>query len=517
MARHVCIIVLAGILLFFVNLGVRDFWGPDEGDFAQIVRELDTDRIVPHLNAEPYAEKPPLFYYVTFLSKKALPFRDELSLRLPTALFALAIALFFYLTVAACFGRIEGLIATIVLMTSPLFYWQARFLQLDMLFAAFVVSCLLSFFWFYRTGRPFWLYPFFILLGLAFMTKGPLAVLLTGPPAIITLALARDWRPLRMKETYIGIVLLVAIILPWYLAILAREGLPFLQENVVHQNFTRFFEAWSHRRPFYYYFTTLPLDFFPWSLLLPPALFAAVKRWKSAPERTFFMVWFCWLFLFLSLSSGKISKYMLPALPALALLVSLVLFELKNYGRWAFSIAAAVLLVFGVAVVVVKPGLYREFSSLRFLFAPVAVALAALVGWTAWRRGPVRAAWALAGSMAVLYVMANLTVYEKWNIYKSPRPIAEKVAHLTAGGIPWVYYGSMRGVYIYYAGKAALHVDDGQAASLAPLGGRLREFYVLTRKREVDDVRAAFGQIDTVAEQRVGDTPMVVVHVRARP
>jgi hypothetical protein len=113
--------------------------------------------------------------------------------------------------------------------------------------------------------------------------------------------------------------------------------------------------------------------------------------------------------------------------------------------------------------------------------------------------------------------MANLFVYEKWNIYKSPRPISEKVAHLTAGGIPWVYYGSMRGVYIYYAGKTALHVDDGQTASLAPLGDRLSEFYVLTRKREVDDLRAAFGQVDTVAEQRIGDTPMVIVHVRARP
>ncbi|HBA53158.1 MAG TPA: dolichyl-phosphate-mannose--protein mannosyltransferase, partial [Syntrophorhabdus aromaticivorans] len=62
MIRSLVVLCLVCSALFFVNLQSRDFWAPDEGDFAQITRELDLDFIVPHLNGAPYGEKPPLFY-----------------------------------------------------------------------------------------------------------------------------------------------------------------------------------------------------------------------------------------------------------------------------------------------------------------------------------------------------------------------------------------------------------------------------------------------------------------------
>ncbi|HNS15108.1 MAG TPA: hypothetical protein PKM08_07225, partial [Syntrophorhabdaceae bacterium] len=70
MKKTLCIVCIISAILFLYNAGSRDFWAPDEGDFAQIVKELDGNFIVPHLNGKPYGEKPPLFYYLNYLSAK---------------------------------------------------------------------------------------------------------------------------------------------------------------------------------------------------------------------------------------------------------------------------------------------------------------------------------------------------------------------------------------------------------------------------------------------------------------
>ena len=509
----ICIIA-GSLLLFFFNLGGRDFWAPDEGDFAQIVRELDSDPIVPHLNNSPYGEKPPLFYYTVYLSAKIfrwLP--DETSMRICSAFAALITIIAFFVVAGRAFGFSQALVAAVILGLSPLFYWQARYLQVDMVFSAALVLALLAFFRFTENGRTGWYYAFFIMLALAFMTKGPLSAALAIPVIVLYLITGKRMSVIFTRHTLFGLIVFLAVIVPWYAAVYLKEGYPFLYENILRQNFLRFFEAWSHKRPFYYYFTTLPLDFFPWSLFLPLGIYAAIKSWKTDDKTRFFLLWFLWFFFFLSLSSGKISKYMLPVLPALAVIISGPMLEWdRRYNRIVFRIVAILVMGLGAALLAYHSPHYREFMPERIMIGISGICAGILV-FACLKYSTARKAFAcLALFLGIAYLVGNISIFGKLNRYKSPKPVAEKVRALAGNTVPWVYYGSMRGVYVYYVGRFALHVDEHDTKGLRQAAAREGEFYLLARERDADEVKKAVPGIVIKSRDTIGNTEMVIFH-----
>ncbi|MBA4390909.1 MAG: hypothetical protein C0399_08210 [Syntrophus sp. (in: bacteria)] len=525
MKKTVILLCILCTMLFMLNLKSRDFWAPDEGDFAQIALELDNNPVTPHLNNEPYGEKPPLFYYLTSLSSKAFFWlSNETSMRIPSALFALLSGVFFFMVLYRYTGREKALIAALTLITTPLFYWQARYLQVDMVFAAFITGAFLSFIRFHHSGTKSFYYLFFVSAACAFMTKGPLAIALIAPVIFIYLATEKNFTLLKMKETYLGILLFIALVVPWYLAVYLKEGFPYLYENIIRQNMTRFFDAWSHKRPIYYYFTTLPLDFFPWILFLPTGIYLAIKRWKEDPTMRFFLIWFVWIFVFLSLSSGKISKYMLPALPAASFLASAIITEKNRYTPYVYNFLAIAFGVLGVTLFTyiflgafdLIPLKYKMYIFPEFLFEKIFIAACSLlVAFTliffTRKKKIAHAFYTLIIFMVAVYTIGNISVYNKVNPYKSSRPLCEKIRSLTRDGTPWVYYGSIRGVYVYYVGKLAIHIDEHDMAGLKALRGPQKKFFVLTRKRDAEEVNNTLPSTALVFEEKIGNTPMVVL------
>ncbi len=508
------LILAACCLLFLTGLGARDFWAPDEGDFAQIVKELDNNFVVPHLNDTAYGEKPPLFYYIAFAFAKTFPFLpDETSMRLASSMPAIVTIMIFFLVISRSFGTGRAVTGSIILALTPLFYWQARYLQVDMAFSAALVLALLFFFRFMESTRTGYYYLFFVMLALAFMTKGPLAIALAVPVALLYCASEKKLTFLLGKHTWLGLVLFLAVVTPWYLAVYIREGLPYLYENILRQNFLRFFDAWSHKRPFYYYFTTLPLDFFPWSLFLPMGLYMAVKEWGKDRGVRFFLIWFVWFFFFLSLSSGKISKYMLPALPALSVIVSACITdERTRYNKIFFPLLGAVFCALGVFLFTYRTSLYAEFHPERIVLGSLGLICGILIFVCVWMRR-VRTAFAcVAIFMAVAYMAGNISIFGKWNHYKSPRPLCGKIRALAGERTPWVYYGSMRGVYIYYTGRFAVHIDEHDTAQLKKFASNEREFFLLARSRDAGEIENAVPGIRVRFEERIGGTDMAVFH-----
>lgn len=512
MKKTLLTICIVSAILFFLNLQSRDFWAPDEGDFAQIVKELDDNPVVPHLNGKPYGEKPPLFYYLNYLSAKTfILLKDEASMRIPTALSALLAALLFFCVARRSFGEKEALFGTLILISSPLYYWQARFLQVDMVFAAFISSSLLCFFRSYRQGGRLPYILFYVLAALAFMTKGPLAIILILPVVLIYGWSQRDLHIFKRKETAIGICIFLLIIVPWYLLVYMKEGFPYLQENIIRQNLTRFFDAWSHKRPIYYYFTTLPLDFFPWSLFLPMGIYLAVKGWKDDRGMRFFLIWFIWMFLFFSLSSGKISKYMIPLLPAMALLTARAF--TKEDNKYVFSVSAllaALFLALGIIIIAFRTEMFREFYPERVLVGVLSILLSLAIACSLRIKRMKMIIYLLFIFLATTYTTANIWIYDKLNHYKSPRPFCEKVRDRLQKDTQWVYYGSMRGVYVYYIGRQAVHIDEHRVEDLQQLRQRLDEFYLVTRKRDIKEVYKALANVSIVLEEKIGDTDMVL-------
>jgi 4-amino-4-deoxy-L-arabinose transferase-like glycosyltransferase len=496
-------------VLFFLNLQSRDFWAPDEGDFAQIARELSDNPVVPHLNGKPYGEKPPLYYYVIYGSKKLLSsIRDEISLRLPSGVFALAGVIFFFLTIRTFINQRTAFMAACILLSTPLYYWQARYLQVDMVFSVLVSSSLLLFFWFYTTQARSMIYLFFLVLSLAFLVKGPLAVILTLPVVAIFLLTEKNFKVLRARELTIGIVICMAVILPWYIAVYLKEGAPYLYENVIRQNFLRFFDAWSHRRPFYYYFTTLPLDFFPWSLFLPLGLFVSFRQAKNDRALRYFLIWFAWMFFFLSLSSGKISKYMLPALPALAFITSFAFQKDHGYSKVMIFFLAGLLVFGSMGLFFYRTGLYPEFFPVRLIFGGLCL-LTGIALFVFRTKERAYSFTVILLFITISYTIGNIWLYEKWNKYKSPVSMSEVIRTHVQDCTPWIFYGSMRGVYVYYVGKKAVHVDEHDLQGLRAAAQGLESFYILTKKRDMGEVVKTFRTVEIVFEEEESTSPMV--------
>ena len=507
-------ICLISSILFFYNLQSRDFWAPDEGDFAEIATELKGNLIVPHLNGKPYGEKPPLFYYIIYASKNLfLSVKDEGSMRVPTALFAILCVVFTFITAKKVVGKETAIVTAFVLMTTPLFYWQARYLQVDMTFSCFLSAALFFFLWYYFTSRTYCLYLFFLCSGLAFMIKGPLSIVLILPVVFIFLLLEKNLRILKPRPIFVGVIVFLLVILPWYIAIYLSEGLPYLYENVIRQNLVRFVDAWSHKRPIYYYLTTLPLDFFPWSLFLPAGIYIAFTKLKTDSRVKFFLIWFLWMFFFFSISSGKISKYMLPLLPSISVITSYALLKKESrYNAVVFFLLSVLFLLLGSFLLFYKTDIYREFLHERVLIGLSCLAVSITAFFLLRNRRLVYLCVIFFLFMTICYTIANASLYKKVNAYKSPKPMCEKIRSYVGDGTPWIYYGSIRGVYMYYVGRKAIHIDERETDELRSMMNKLDRFYILTRKRDMNEVESSLSPVQTMFEQKVGNTIMVFSH-----
>ena len=336
-------------LLVLLVVPMRDLWAPDEPDFAQCVREMRArgSWLLPYLNGSPYAEKPILFYWVMKVFAIGL---DTLTrghgfvngvaayaLRLPSALAAIAFMFGFRRWVARFFQADLADLATMILATMPLWFWQAQTVQVDMLFAA-----LLAWSWFSWLGgyllvrdharptRPYeeraWFLGAYAALGLATLAKGPLALVLSGALLAAFLVWQGDRKVLKATLPFWGLGILALILLPWYLAAAVQGGAHYAFQMVWHQNVERALHAWDHLQPPWKYLEYLAGDAFPWSLLVPAlGIFLYKSGARRSPAARFLILAVAVPFLLLSLSQSKQGKYLLMAYPALALLLASLL------------------------------------------------------------------------------------------------------------------------------------------------------------------------------------------------
>jgi 4-amino-4-deoxy-L-arabinose transferase-like glycosyltransferase len=234
--------------------------------------------------------------------------------------------------------------------------------------------------------------------------------------ALYTLS-ARDFSPWRRLHAAAGGALLLAIALPWYV-LAARRDPDFLRFFFIHEHLQRYLTPSADReQPWWFFVPVFLLGGLPWVL---PALRALATGWRSAPIRRFdpalfLRLWVLFVLVFFSLSDSKLIPYILPALPALALLMSALPDEaiVRDLTRTAY-LTIGVAIALGLLCLFAPPRIAASERSAYFLalgrpIAQVAVLLAAsgLYVLTQKRRGVTRAAvflgvgWALSGLLFV--------------------------------------------------------------------------------------------------------------------
>ncbi len=371
----VAVLLLLCAWLYLAGLGARDFWEPEEPEFALITRTMAErgDWVVPWQNGAWYAEKPPLVYWTAMAATgggaafRAGPPWEGFLARLPSALAGGALVLGLFLFARGPWGRRAAFLAALVLATLGEFLWRARYLQTDMLFAAATAGAVMCFLAADRhpgrrpCGRL--LVGGWFLLGVGVLAKGPLGPVLAGLALASYLAVggrARVVRALRSPAHLVGLAVFAGVALPWYLAVHGRlgpeEGAAFLRENLVVQNFGRTVDSYSHAQPPWYYLGALPAGMLPWTPVLLTALVALVRRARRRePDALALAAWFLPPFLLLSVISSKQTKYLLPLYPPLALAMGIWLDRAVDAGaagrtlRWTLGTTAGLLLALGLA------------------------------------------------------------------------------------------------------------------------------------------------------------------------
>jgi 4-amino-4-deoxy-L-arabinose transferase-like glycosyltransferase len=307
------------VTVFFFHLGVYGLW-PDEARYAEIAREMVAlgDYILPHLNYVAYIEKPPLLYWLTAISFHLFgvtQFAARLTVA-ASALVGLAATCFF---AHRSFGRSHALLAGAVLTTTVLYAAMAQVLTTDMLLTALMTVAFFAFFLHWSEGGR-WCWLFYFAMALAVLTKGPIGAALPIAVAILFL-----WGQGELTgavgrfKVVSGILVMVAISAPWFIVMTIREP-GYFSFYFVGEYLRRFFQSgYSHAEPIYFYVPVLAVGMLPWSLMVP---FLSWRNAAANPARRFCAIVAAAVFVLFSLASAKLIPYILPAIPALAVLIA---------------------------------------------------------------------------------------------------------------------------------------------------------------------------------------------------
>lgn len=527
--RCLFLILPPAILLFALNLGGRDLWAPDEPRAGVIVRELlqDGSWAVLHENGRPYTEKPPLYFWMAALAALPEGRVTEFNVRLPASLAALAGVAALFSLGRNLFGRRTGALAAIVMATTQSYFMEARWAHPDMLWAVLLLCAALAFHGAHRSGGDRrWLVAYHLACGLAVLAKGPLGILLPWLAAIVFLIAARDLGFLKRSGWTWGLPLAVLPSALWLLAYRSAAGAPFPLLEALAGIGRRFTEGIHHPKPLFHLFVALPVEFLPWTLVLPGAVVHTFPRpgWRTDRDNAYVWAWILVLLAIFGLSAEKRGVYLLPLVPFLALLVARVwdtaLMDwepspVDRTIRWGLR---AYVLLATVAMVVLLPRLRREAPDLLAVGAVLGglVLLAAIAALVTLRLRGCGAALAVAAAgFAVCHALIAAAVLPALDDHKSARPFCLRVA-VSAAGAPLGIYPDYRSAYVFYTGRTLAtpyHRDQLRAfLRSAP------RTYCLMEDTQYEIEKRHLGiDLEVLDRERVGHRGMLLVSAQGSP
>jgi len=403
--------VLLGLTSFFLLFGLVPFYGgaqlglvgADEPRYAEIAREMlkahDRDcvalhatelprslqpaaiaasgkclvagTVTPMLYGKPWLEKPALYYWRTMGFFREFGVNDWAA-RLPsvTATAFLVLLIFWHMRHFRPGGHLD---AALITASCAGIIGFARGASTDMQLAAPFCIGMLGWYAWYETGKKAWLFDLYFFVGAATLAKGPVAPFLALGILTVFLGLRREWAMLRRTLWVPGLLLYLAMVLPWYIAV-QRSNPNFLREFFLEQNLERFgSNRYLHHQPFYYYLVVLVIALMPWTVFALRALWDALQislaEWRARrhPQRylghqragdafpEFLVLWALVPIVFFSFSGSKLPGYILPSLPPIAILTGDYLYRIRNRTPWKMLLAHAITTGFIVFVVLLCP------------------------------------------------------------------------------------------------------------------------------------------------------------------
>src|SRR5438876_2280410 len=521
---HPLLLLVLCALLFFYGLGGLGLTDRDEGSNAEAAREMlqSGDWVTPTLNGAPRFAKPALTYWLIEGAYRVFGV-SEFTARLPSAVFGTGLILMQYYFAKRALGPVTALRAALMLLLNFEILAIGRMVLTDMVLIFFTTLSIFAFFLgLYGQGpAKRWYWVFYIAMGLATLTKGPVGLLVPLLAVVPYILWTRPWRSgnqvLRDCHPFAGTLVMLAVAAPWYSAMFILHGKGYLA-SAQGDTVTRFFSViGGHGGTILFYIPILFFGFFPWSGYLPAALLASLRTPRraplSAPQALTVLcsLWILCVFLFFTISSTRLPHYIAPLFPAAALLVSVWWDRLQADGGWLGKSSLTLTLVVGGCLGLAFIGvdwaydhfiaqIVQEFPTANQVdlgWAPMAMGFLILAGigvfGYAVMEGPPAFSFTLASLlMAVIAALGIVVAMPRFHQYfiAPPQELAAIAGLNLDPNDTLIAYGRPKPSLLFYARrdcsiiKPCIQViQPGEEDKMQPLLKRSGQIMILTQER----------------------------------
>lgn len=464
-ANYGAVVGFAGFAIAGVSL--RPLLPVDETRYLSVAWEMwqSGDLLVPTLNGELYTHKPPLLFWL-INAVWAVIGVSEFAARLVAPAFGVAAIL---LT-----ARLERRLwpdiaprAALVLATTGVFLVFASLTMFDAMLTVAVLTGVLALWRASREGGVLPWAAFGFALALGTLAKGPVILI-----HLLPLALAMPlWahQKARLARWYLGLLFAFAFALVlvsiWLVPALIAGGEAYQEAVLWKQSAGRMVKSFAHRQPIWFFLALVPVFLWPWGWSL--AFWATLRDSKPLRDPTIRLciLWIALPFVIFSLISGKQLHYLIPELPAFALIISRYAPELGGRKDWIlpiFPLALALLAVCILASGVVPIRKLQELDlDLNRIGLAAAFALCAGVTFLLSKRRNIALASLAPAMVASLYLVASSEISRVY----APYAIASELKLRETQGIAHIggrYHGEFT-----FAGRLTqpIAVIEGPAAT----------------------------------------------------
>jgi 4-amino-4-deoxy-L-arabinose transferase-like glycosyltransferase len=387
--------VLLGALSLYAALSITWIkFSRAEVFFAECAREMivHNNMVTPLYHGQPFFDKPILSYwFILALFQKFGA--SHLAARIPSmvaALVTITASAFSAYAIAQHKRKQAGLIAAMVLASSFMFLSFACLCMSDMLLVMFDTATMVALFaaTLAEKRRTLMFFLASLTMGLAFLTKGPVGIVLPAVAFLSYLGLTRQFSIVRPLHVAIGAATIALIGVPWFYAAYKANGSGALVYFFIRENLQRFAgSTYDTHKPVWFMLVSLAGGFLPWSIFLPPAVVQFVGQIKKdnlfkqpaaagfdLKAKLYLWLWAATVTLFFSFSRGKCDYYVLPAYPALALIAGLYITDSRDNEKISARLAilmASLFVASGVVLPMFLRGAFATMSPLSWYLMPL--------------------------------------------------------------------------------------------------------------------------------------------------
>jgi|694.fasta_scaffold03921_13 hypothetical protein len=386
------LVVLWGALLFLPFLGAAHLFDWDEINFAESAREMlvtgNYQQV--QINYKPFMEKPPLFFWLQALSMQVLGV-NEFAARLPNALIGVITLLVIFNVASKAVNRDVAWLWVLFTTGSftPHLYFKSGII--DPLYNLFIFLSLVQLYYYVMSKKARHAALLGVFLGLAIITKGPVAVIVISLCFLVYWIMQRFALFFKVGHIALAVISALAVSAIWFGVETVKNGPVFLLEFIKYQADLFLNPVAGHGQPFWYHPVVLLIGCFPASIIALPYL---IKQKKTSMEEDSTLIQFMqllfWVVLILfSIVETKIVHYSsLCYLP----LTFLAAFQMHRWAQgrakhhgWQTALVIGVGSLIAILFTLLPLVDFWKASIIRFINDPFAVAsLSVSGGWQGW-------------------------------------------------------------------------------------------------------------------------------------